>query len=266
LKIKYGVNMDLGLKDKVAVVTGGSRGIGKGIALGLALEGCRLAVCARNQGDLHNSVDEIKKCGAEVLGFSGDITREDDVERFSNEVLNNFGQVDILVNNVGGNKRNLFENTSLQDWKKILDLNLLSHITVTQAFLPEMKKQGSGAVIFISSIFGRESGGPTLSIYNSSKAALISMAKVMAAELAWEGIRVNSVAPGSIRFPGGSWDKRCISDPEGMAEFVKKELPIGRFGTVEEIANVVCFLASERSSLLIGACINVDGGQSRSLI
>jgi 3-oxoacyl-[acyl-carrier protein] reductase len=92
------------------------------------------------------------------------------------------------------------------------------------------------------------------------------MAKVMAAELAWEGIRVNSVAPGSIRFPGGSWDKRCISDPEGMAEFVKKELPIGRFGTVEEIANVVCFLASERSSLLIGACINVDGGQSRSLI
>lgn len=258
--------MDLGLKDKVAVVTGGSRGIGRGIALGLASEGCRLAICARNESELANSVEEIKKSGVEVFGFAGDITKEKDVDRFSEAVLNKFGQVDILINNVGGNKRNLFENTSLQDWQDIMDLNLLSHVKVTQSFLPAIKKQQGGAVIFISSIFGRESGGPTLSIYNSSKAALISLAKVLAAELASEGIRVNSVAPGSIRFPGGSWDKRCIADPEGMAEFVKKELPIGRFGTVEEVANVVCFLASERASLVTGACINVDGGQSRSLI
>lgn len=258
--------MDLGLKDKVAVVTGGSRGIGRGIALSLASEGCRLAICARNESELANSVEEIKKSSVEVFGFAGDITKEKDVDRFSEAVLNQFGQVDILINNVGGNKRNLFENTSVQDWQDIMDLNLLSHVKVTQSFLPAMKKQQGGAVIFISSIFGRESGGPTLSIYNSSKAALISLAKVLAAELASEGIRVNSVAPGSIRFPGGSWDKRCIADPEGMAEFVKKELPIGRFGTVEEVANVVCFLASERASLVTGACINVDGGQSRSLI
>jgi len=254
------------MKDKVAVVTGGSRGIGKGIALGLAKEGCRLAICARNENELTNVVEEIKQSGVEVLGFAGDITKAEDVDRFSKAVLDNFGQVDILVNNVGGNKRNLFENTSLQDWQEIMNLNLLSHVKVTHSFLPEMKKQGSGAIIFISSIFGRESGGPTLSIYNSSKAALISLAKVMSSELASEGIRVNSVAPGSIRFPGGSWDKRCIADPEGMAEFVKKELPIGRFGTVDEIANVVCFLASERASLVTGACINADGGQSRSLI
>jgi 3-oxoacyl-[acyl-carrier protein] reductase len=258
--------MDLGLKDKVAVVTGGSRGIGKGISLGLASEGCRLAIIARNETDLTNAIAEIKKYGEDVLGFAGDITKADDVDRFSKEVLAKFGQVDILVNNVGGNKRNLFENTSIKDWQEIMELNLLSHVKVTHSFLPAMKKQGSGAVIFISSIFGRESGGPTLSIYNSSKAALISLAKVMATELSSEGIRVNSIAPGSIRFPGGSWDKRCITDPEGMAKFVKKELPIGRFGTVEEIANVVCFLASGRASLVTGACINVDGGQSRSLI
>jgi 3-oxoacyl-[acyl-carrier protein] reductase len=258
--------MDLGLKDKVAVVTGGSRGIGQGIALGLAKEGCRLAIIARNESELTNSLDEIKNSGIETLGFAGDITKAEDVDRFSKEVLDKFNQVDILVNNVGGNKRNLFENTTVQDWREIMDLNLFSHVNVTHAFLPQMKKQGSGAIIFISSIFGRESGGPTLSIYNSSKAAMISMAKVMASELASEGIRVNSVAPGSIRFPGGSWDKRCIADPEGMAEFIKKELPIGRFGTVEEIANLVCFLASEKSSLVTGACINADGGQSRSLI
>ena len=258
--------MDLDLINKVAAVTGGSRGIGKGIALGLAREGCRLAIIARNKDELTSTVKEIKKSGVDVLGFAGDITNAEDVDNFSKEVINNFGQVDILVNNVGGNKRNLFENTSMEDWREIMDLNLLSHVKVSHSFLPEMKKQGSGAIIFISSIFGRESGGPTLSIYNSSKAALISLAKVMASELASEGIRVNSVAPGSIRFLGGSWDKRCVADPEGMAAFVKKELPIGRFGTVEEIANVVCFLASERSSLVTGACINADGGQSRSLI
>ncbi len=258
--------MDLGLKNKVAVVTGGSRGIGRGIALGLASEGCRLAICARNENELADSVEEIKKSGVEVFGFAGDITKETSVDRFLEEVLSQFGQVDILINNVGGNKRNLFENTSVQDWQDIMDLNLLSHVKVTHSFLPAMKKQQGGAIIFISSIFGRESGGATLSIYNSSKAALISMAKVLATELGPEGIRVNSVAPGSIRFPGGSWDKRCIADPEGMAEFVKKELPIGRFGSVEEVANVVCFLASERASLVTGACINVDGGQSRSLI
>ena len=258
--------MDLGLKDKVAVVTGGSRGIGKGIALGLAKEGCRLAIIARNEEDPFSTVEEMKINNDEVLGFTGDITKEEDVDRFSEEVIKKFKQVDILVNNVGGNKRNLFENTSLRDWQEIIEINLLSHVKVTHSFLPVMKKQKSGAIIFIASIFGRESGGPTLSIYNSSKSALISLAKVMAAELISEGIRVNSVAPGSIRFPGGSWDNRCIADPEGMAEFIKKELPIGRFGTVEEIANVVCFLASERSSLVSGACINADGGQSRSVI
>jgi len=258
--------MDLGLKGKVAVVTGGSRGIGKGISLGLASEGCRLAIIARSESELLNATKEIKTSNTEVFCFAGDITIEGDVERFAEKVLKKFGQVDILVNNVGGNKRNLFENTSVQDWKEIMDLNLLSHVNVTKTFLPALKKQENGAIIFISSIFGRESGGATLSIYNSSKAALISLAKVMAAELASEGIRVNSVAPGSIRFPGGSWDKRCISDPEEMTEFIKKELPMGRFGRVEEIANVVCFLASERASLITGACINADGGQSRSLI
>lgn len=258
--------MDLGLKDKVAVVTGGSRGIGKGIAIGLAKEGCRVAICARNKEELTAAVEEIKTTGSDVLGISGDITIKNDVDRISKEILNKYQQVDILVNNVGGNKRNLFENTTQEDWQEILDLNLLSHINVTHSFLPEMKKQESGVIIFISSIFGRESGGPTLSIYNSTKSALISMAKVMASELASEGIRVNTVAPGSIRFPGGSWDKRCLADPKGMEIFVNKELPIGRFGTVEEISNVVCFLASEMASLVTGACINADGGQSRSLI
>jgi 3-oxoacyl-[acyl-carrier protein] reductase len=160
----------------------------------------------------------------------------------------------------------LFEDTSEADWQEIINLNLMSHVRMSQAVVPIMKKQGSGSVIFISSIFGREVGGPTLSIYNTTKSAVISLAKVMATELAGDGIRVNSVAPGSIRFPGGSWDKRYKQDPEKIEEFIAQNIPIGRFGTVEEVANVVCFLASDKSSLVTGSSINVDGCQSRSLI
>lgn len=258
--------MNLELKNKVAVITGGSRGIGKGIAQGLAQEGCHIVICARGEKVLEETAAKLREMGVRVLDLALDVTKQADIEELKKNTLAEYGKIDILVNNVGGNKRGLFIDTENKDWRDIIDLNLLSHVETTRAFLPVMIEQGSGSIIFISSIFGRESGGATLSIYNSTKSALISMAKVMAVELASKGIRVNTVAPGSIRFPGGSWDNRCIQDPEGMKEFVKKELPLGRFGNVEEIANVVSFLSSDRASLVSGTCINVDGCQSRSLI
>ena len=127
-----------------------------------------------------------------------------------------------------------------------------------------MQASERGCVINIASIYGREWGGPMT--YNAAKAAMISLSKEMARELAPHGIRVNSVAPGSILFPGGSWDRRRKEDPEGIAAFVQRELPAGRFGTAEEVADVVVFLASDRANWISGACINVDGCQSRSLI
>jgi 3-oxoacyl-[acyl-carrier protein] reductase len=129
-----------------------------------------------------------------------------------------------------------------------------------------MRKRGGGAMVFIASIFGREAGGAGLSIYNTTKSALISSCKIMAVELGKDGIRVNTVAPGSIRFPGGSWDKRVKSDPDGMARFVADNIPMGRFGTAEEVADVVTFLSSARAGWVSGACITVDGVQSHSLI
>jgi len=258
--------MDLGLNGKVAIITGASRGIGRGIALGLAAEGCHLAICARNREPLEAAAAEIRAKNVEVSALPLDVARADDVEQLVQKTMAKFGKIDILVNNVGGNRRNPFEKTTDEDWETIINLNLTAHVRTSRAVIPFMREQSSGVILFISSIFGRESGGANLSIYNTTKSALISLAKVMAVELAPHNIRVNSIAPGSIRFPGGSWDKRCLEDPEGMKAFVAREMPLGRFGTVEEVANVAVFLASERASLMTGACINVDGCQSRSLI
>ncbi len=257
--------MDLGLSGKVAIVTGGSRGIGRGIVEGLLAEGCKVVTCARNGEKLQQAVDELRASG-DIVGVPLDITDRDAGETLLATAKAEFGAVDVLVNNAGGNKRGAFVELSDEDWQTVLELNFNSHVRIARAVAGEMQKRKSGSIIFIASIFGREAGGKGLAIYNSTKSAMISMAKIMAMELAADNVRVNSVAPGSIRFPGGSWDRRCIEDPEGMQAFIDRELPLGRFGTVEEVANVVAFLASERASLVTGTCINVDGCQSRSLI
>jgi 3-oxoacyl-[acyl-carrier protein] reductase len=151
-----------------------------------------------------------------------------------------------------------------EEWYEILDMNLVSAFRMSRAVIPTMQRQKSGVIIMISSIYGREAGGHIT--YNASKAAEISMVKSLARELAKQNIRVNSVAPGSILFPGGGWDRRQKDDPEGIAEFIERDMPLGRFGRPEEIANVVVFLASDGASLVNGACINVDGCQSKSNI
>jgi 3-oxoacyl-[acyl-carrier protein] reductase len=258
--------MDLGLKDKVALITGASRGIGKYIAHGLAAEGCHVAICARGEETLRATEAELEKTGVEVLALPLDVTDPEAPQQFVDAAADRFGRIDVLVNNVGGNRRKPFAETTDEDWAAILDLNFNAHVRASRAVIPHLRDAGGGAILFISSIFGREAGGPGLSIYNTTKSALISVAKIMALELAEEGIRVNSVAPGSIRFPGGSWDRRVKEQPEKMKQFVADNLPIGRFGRAEEVADLVTYLASDRASLVTGACINVDGGQSQSLI
>jgi 3-oxoacyl-[acyl-carrier protein] reductase len=259
--------MNLDLAGKVAIVTGSSKGLGLASARALAQEGCRVTICARGETSLNEAAAELRTVAqrpADVLPVVADVSTAAGVETVVARTVEVFGGLDILVNNVGLAKGSDIVGTSDEEWREAFDQTLFPAVRASRLAVPLMRKRGGGAIVMIASIWGRESGGRMT--YNAVKAAEISLAKAMAQQLAADNIRVNSVAPGSIRFPGGSWDRRVKADPEGMAEFVKRELPFGRFGRPEEVGAVVSFLASPRASWISGASVPVDGCQSRSLI
>ena len=261
--------MDLQLTDKVAIVTGSSRGLGLASAASLVREGCRVAICARGEARLAEAAAELRRLGPDtggnhVIAVAADLSAADGVELVVARTVEAFGGLDILVNNVGLARGGTIEDTSDAEWQEAIDQTLFPAIRASRLAVPHMRRRGGGSIVMIASIWGRESGGRMT--YNAVKAAEISLAKALAQQLARDGIRVNSVAPGSILFPGGSWERRQKEDPAGIAEFVTRELPFGRFGRPEEVGAVVAFLASPRASWISGTSLPVDGCQSRSLI
>ena len=258
--------MDLELTDKTAIVTGSTRGLGLAIARALLAEGCNVTICARGEAGLAEAAADLRGQGGDrrLTAVQADLATEKGVFDVVSRTVEAFGGLDILVNNIGLGRGSTISETSDAEWEEAFDQTLFPAIRASRLAVPHMRRRGGGAIVMVASIYGRESGGRMT--YNAVKAAEISLAKSMAQQLAKDNIRVNSVAPGSILFPGGSWHRRQLEDPAGIAEFVARDLPFGRFGRPEEVGAVVAFLVSARASWISGASVTVDGCQSRSLI
>jgi 3-oxoacyl-[acyl-carrier protein] reductase len=253
--------MDLMLKDKVALVTGGSRGIGLAIAQRLAAEQAQVSICGRGQADLDKALADLRGRGGRVFGLQADMTQQSDIDRYLRESAEQLGGVDLLVANVGGVIGRGGVQLALDEWRKTFELNFFHAVAVIQAALPYMRRRGGGSIVIIASISGWKPGPPMH--YGAAKAAEIYLAGPLAMELAADHIRVNTLSPGSIMFPEGGWDRMRQRDPERYAAFEQREFPSKRLGSPEEIADVAAFLLSERARWINGAHIPVDGGQGR---
>ena len=251
--------MELGLSGKAVVVAGASRGIGRSIALGFADEGSDVAICARAEPALQATAGELRERGVKVFAELADVSRADSLESFLDAARNALGHVDVLVNNASG----LLNADDEASWKTSFDIDLMGSVRASWKVVPWLEEAGGGSIIHISSTAAIEAAGSPA--YSAMKAALISHSKNLAIALAEKNIRVNTVAPGSIDFPGGLWDAIAKENPS-LYEQVRESIPFQRLGRPEEIANAVVFLASERASWITGACLSVDGGQHKGIL
>lgn len=259
--------MDLGLNGKYALVTGGSHGIGRAIALALADEGCNVAICARNKQRVDEVVGEIEGKGVVGIGIQADATNLQDVEHVMSTITGVWGKLHILINNVGGGGSwgsDDIEQTSENVWREVYDKNVMTAIRFTMESLPLMRKEKWGRVVTVSSLCGREAGGRPW--YSMAKSAQISFMKSLSIkhDLVGDGITFNSVVPGHIMISDTGLDRKKKEDPEGFERFVSENFPLGRLGSPEEVASVVVFICSDQARLLNGASVVVDGGQSKS--
>jgi 2-deoxy-D-gluconate 3-dehydrogenase len=245
------------LRDKVALVTGASRGIGRAIAIGFAEAGADVAVAARSVDDLETLAKEIDAAGRRALVIPTDVRERAAIEAMIESTVEEFGRLDILVNNAGGsNFMSPITGLRPEGWDKLRTLNLDSVFHATQVAAQKMAVSGGGSIIQVASVAGLR-GSPGLSPYSAAKAGVIMMSQAVAKELAGSGVRVNSIAPGWIDTPLNEW----MTSDEGTLREAEKMIPMGRIGKAEEIVGAAIFLASEASSFVTGTTIVVDGGQ-----
>ena len=254
--------MDLGLKGKVAVVTGGTQGIGRATALRLAQEGANVAICARTQEAVDATAAEIQKLGVQGLGVKADMSKGADIERFMKAVVDRFGRIDILVNNAGTSKRGAFLELTDAEWSADIELKVFGAIRCTRLAVPLMKKQGGGRIINIAISSAKQPGAQSYPT-SVSRAAGLAITKALSKEFAADNILVNAVCIGKIK--SGQHERRYKKDGQSAEQYyatAAKEIPMKRVGEAEEVANVITFLASDAASYVTGSSINLDGGIS----
>ena len=265
--------MDLGLRGKTAMITGASRGIGKSCALALAAEGCNMAVCARGREALDEAAREIKALGVDVLAIQADVSKPEEMKSFIDKTMAKFGRIDILVNNAGTGRLSDLMEFPEDEFRDNMELMLYGLLRCCKQVIPHMKEQGWGRIINISSIFGKQPGG--LVDYDCIKAAVIMLTKDLANYLAQSNILVNAICPGPIKTPlwegpGQLGDQLGqalgMPGPEAIKWFAEQNIPLGRHGDPEDIANLTAFLASDRAKYITGQAINVDGGMVKTPI
>ena len=252
--------MDLGLSGRSCVVIGGSRGIGRSIALGLAAEGANVAICARNEKPLRAAESEISERGVQAYAHSCDVADPAALTSFLDDARSALGSVDVLVHNASA----LAVGPDLSDWEASLQVDLMAGVRAAEHVIPWMEEAGGGSILFVASTSGLEADpGPSFG-YTAAKAALIAHAKKLAVMHGARGIRANAIAPGAIDFPGGIWSMVKEHQPD-FYESVRAGIPWGRLGTPEEVADVAVFLVSARAAWVAGECLSVDGAQHRGM-
>jgi NAD(P)-dependent dehydrogenase (short-subunit alcohol dehydrogenase family) len=257
------VALELGLNGKVALITGGSEGLGRACALRFAREGARVAICARRKEILERTAEEIRSAtGADVLAVQADVTRPDQVEAFVNQVIARFGRIDILVNNAGTSAAHPFEAVDDAAWQADLDLKLMAAVRCCRLVIPHMRRQGGGRIINVTNIGGKAPGARSLPT-TVTRAAGINLTKALANEYAPDKILVNTVCLGLVK--SMQWERRGRGDLDAYYSEVSKRVPVGRVGEAEEFADLVAFLASQRAGYITGTAINFDGGMSAAV-
>lgn len=248
--------MDLQLKGKKVLVTGGSRGIGKAIAASFLKEGADVGIVARTKYELEEVSKEL-----DVRIYTNDLTNVYQREQLITDFITDFNGIDILINNAGASYGKTVSETSPILFHKTMNLNFIAAVHLSQLVSQHMITQGEGVIINISSIYGKEAGG--VPAYNASKAALNSFTKSFSSEVIKYNIRVVGIAPGAIFHPNKEWTRRIKNDPDFLDNYAKSNIPAGRLGKPEEVGNIAVFLASNKAAWIVGSTISVDGGQSR---
>ncbi|HEX6082794.1 MAG TPA: SDR family oxidoreductase [Methylomirabilota bacterium] len=252
--------LDLGLTGKVAIVTGGSEGLGRATAMRFAAEGCHVVICARRKDVLERAAEAIRKqTGVQVLARPADVTRSSDVEAVVNAAVAAHGGVDILVNNAGTSMAGPFESMDDAAWAADIEVKLMAAIRFCRLVIPEMKKRGGGRIVNITTVGGKVPVARALPT-SVTRAAGINLTKSLANEYAPDHILVNTVCLGLVK--SAQWERRAKGDLDGYYREVAKRVPVGRVGEAEEFADLVAFLCSARAAYITGTAINFDGGMS----